>query len=100
MNTSIWPPQTSPTSSANVVVQLVLDIQRLARVNRFARLPERIVFVAAAADRADRAAVRVDEHLGADALRGRPRGRGDRDERDLLSMVECLGQRGKDFWFT
>ena len=54
-----------------VVVQLVVEQRAAAGGDRLARLPERVVLVAAAADRADRAAVGEDQHLGAGALRRR-----------------------------
>ena len=79
-----------------VVVQVVLDELRLARLNRFLRLPERVVLVAAAADGADRAAVGKHQHLRAHALRRRPLGRHDRHERRVLAALERLGQRLKN----
>ena len=79
-----------------VVVQLVLHAERPPRPDRLARLPERVVLVAAAADRADRPAVGVDEHLGADALRGGAGRAGDGDERHLFAARQCFGQRGED----
>ena len=54
-----------------VVVELVVEQRAPAGRDGFARLPERVVLVAAAADRADRAAVGEDEHLGAGPLRRR-----------------------------
>ena len=80
-----------------VVVQLVVDELRLARRDRFARLPERVVLVTAAADRADNAAVAEDEHLGADTLRRRPDGGHDRDERSRFAALERVGHGGEDF---
>ena len=62
-----------------------------------ARLPERVVLVAAAADGADDAAVGEDEHLGADALRRRAVGRHDGHERHFLAAGERLAEGGEDF---
>ena len=76
-----------------VVGELVAHRARLARLQCFARLPQRFVLVAAAADGADDAAIGVDEHLGADALRRRAVGRHDRHERDLFAGFEGLAQR-------
>ena len=53
-----------------VVVQFVPRNQRLARLERLPRLPERVVLIAAAADCPHRPAISVDQHLGANALRG------------------------------
>ncbi len=80
-----------------VVVQLVLHAERAACQDRLARLPERVVLVAAAADGADRPAVGVDEHLGADALRGRAGRAGDGDERHFLAARQRFGEGGEDF---
>ena len=79
-----------------VVVQLVLDVQRATVRDRLAGFPERIVLIAAAADRADRPAVRVDEHLCPDALRCGPVGGDDRDERHFFPALECLRQGGEN----
>ena len=65
-----------------------------------ARLPERVVLVAAAADGADDAAVGVDEHLRADPLRRRAVRRDDRHERRGFAAFERVGDGGKDFRFT
>ena len=66
------PSADEPGLLREVVVQLVLDVQRATVRDRLAGFPERVVLVTAAADRADRAAVRVDEHLGPNALRRGP----------------------------
>jgi hypothetical protein len=81
-----------------IVVQLVVEQGLAARGDRRARLEGRFVLVAAAADRADGAAIGVDEHLGARTL-----GRGalradDGDQRDLLAALERPGSRGEDFF--
>ena len=65
---------------------------------RLARLPERVVLVAAAADRADRAAVGEDQHLGAGALRRGAVGADDGDERGRLAARERVGGRGQDLF--
>ena len=51
-----------------IVREVVLHQLRLPRLDRFLRLPERVVLVAAAADGAHGAAIGEHEHLGADAL--------------------------------
>ena len=86
-----------PVFLREVVVEVVLDQLRLARLDGFLRLPERVVLVAAAADGADRAAVGEDEHLRADALRRRAVGRHDGHERGVLAALERLRQRLEDF---
>ena len=80
-----------------VVGQFVVHELRLRARDGLARLPERVVLVAAAANRADHAAVAEDEHLGADALRRRAGGRDDRDERRRLAAIERVGDGGEDF---
>ena len=65
------PAADQPGLLREVVVELVVHELRLARGDRLARLPERVVLVAPAADRADHAAVAEHEHLCADALRRR-----------------------------
>ena len=60
---------------------------RPAGGQRLARLPERVVLVAAAADRADRPAVREDEHLRAGALRRRAARADDGHERDRFAAL-------------
>jgi hypothetical protein len=80
-----------------VVVQIVLDGLRLARLQHLPRLADGVVLVAAAADGADDAAVGKDQHLRADALRRRSRGRHDRDERHFFAPLQGIGQRGEDF---
>ena len=52
-----------------VVVELEVHEHLSARVEDFSRLEAGFVLVAAAADRADRAAIRKHQHLGAGALR-------------------------------
>src|SRR5262245_48772561 len=69
---------------------------RLPVRDGFARLPERVVFVTAAADGADDAAVGKDEHLGAHALWRRPGGGHDGDERCRLATIERVGDGGED----
>ena len=64
--------------------------------DRLARLPERVVLVAAAADGADRAAVGEHQHLRAGALRRRSLRAHDRHERDRLAALERVGGGGKD----
>src|SRR4051794_37042525 len=64
-----------------VIVQLVVHELRLPVRDGFASLPERIVLVTAAADRADQPPVGEDQHLRPDTLRSRPGGRDDGDER-------------------
>jgi hypothetical protein len=66
-------------------------------LNWLARLPERVVLVTAAADRAHGAAVCVDEHLGADALRGGSGRRDDGHEGHFFAALERGGQRGEHF---
>ena len=87
----------SPDSLGKVVRQLVAHSAGLARLQRLARLPQRFVLVAAAANGADDAAVGVDEHLGADALRRRAVGGDDGDQRDLFAALQRLAERGEDF---
>jgi hypothetical protein len=82
---------------SEVVRQLVAHGAGLARLDGLARLPQRFVFVASAADRADDASVAVDEHLGANALRCRTVGRHDGDEGNLLPVLEGLAERREDF---
>ena len=86
-----------PRLCREVVGQLVAHGARLARLQRLARLPQRLVLVAAAADGADDAAVGVDEHLGADALGRGAVGRHDGDERHFLAVLERLAERREDF---
>ena len=86
-----------PGLFGEVVVELVLDVHRPARLDRFARLPEGVVLVASAADRAHGAAVRVDEHLRPDALRRRAGGRGDGDECHPFAALQSLRERREHF---
>ena len=79
-----------------VVVQVELQLDRLAALDGLARLPERLVLVAAAADRPHRAAVRVDQHLCADALRRGSGRRDDGDERHLVAALEGVVEGGED----
>jgi hypothetical protein len=65
--------------------------------DRFARLPERVVLVAPAANRPDDAPVAKDQHLGAHALRRRAGGRDDCDERRRLAALERGGDGREDF---
>src|SRR6185369_1413419 len=80
-----------------VIVQLVVHELRRPAEDRLARLPERVVLVAAAADGPDDPAVTEDEHLRADALRRRPGGRHDRDERGRFPALERIRDSGEDF---
>ena len=79
-----------------VVVEVVVEQRAAAGRDRFARLPEGVVLVAAAADRADRAAVGEDEHLRAGPLRRRAVGADDRHERGGFAARERVGGRGED----
>ena len=81
-----------------VVVEVVVEQRAAAGRDGFARLPERVVLVAAAANRADRAAVGEDEHLGARPLRRRSVRAHDRDERGRLAPRERVGGCGEDFF--
>ena len=56
----------------------------------------RVVLVASAADGADGAAVGVHQHPGADALRRRPLGGDDGDQRRLFAPLEGLEHSGED----
>src|SRR6185503_3177996 len=80
-----------------VVGQLVVHELRPAIRDRFLRLPERIVLVAAAANRPDGAAIGEDEHLRADALRRGAGGGDDGDERRRLAAIERVGDGGEYF---
>ena len=80
-----------------VVRQLVVHELRPSVENRLARLAERVVLVAAAADGAHHAAVAEDQHLGADPLRRRSRGRDDGDQRGRFAPVEGIGDGGEHF---
>ena len=77
--------------------QLVVHDLGPAARNRLTRLPERVVFVAAAADGAHGAAVGEDHHFGADALRRRPGGGHDRHQRRRLAALQRVDDRGEDF---
>ena len=79
-----------------VVVELVLHVQRPAGLDRFAGFPEGVVLVAAAANRADGPAVRKDQHLGADALRRGAGGGHDGDEGNFLPAIQGLREGGED----
>ena len=65
------PAADEPGLLREIVRQLVVHQLRPAVGDRLARLPEGVVLVAAAADRADHPPVGEHEHLGADALRRR-----------------------------
>ena len=91
------PAADQPRLLREIVGQLVVQQLRPAVGDRLARLPERVVLVAAAADRADDAPVGEDEHLRADALRGRSKRRDNRDERGRLAALERVGDGGEDF---
>ena len=80
-----------------VVVEIVLDGRRLARLQHLPRLADRVVLVAAAADGADDAAVAEDEHLRADALRRRAVRRHDGHQRGFFAARQRLSERGEDF---
>ena len=80
-----------------IVVQFVVEERLPAGRDRVARLQAGVVLVAAAADRADRAAVREDQHLGAGPLRrGSPRAH-DRHERDGFAAPEGIRRGGENF---
>ena len=79
-----------------VVGQLVVHELRPAVGDRFPGLPERVVLVAAAADRADDASVGEHQHLGPDPLRRRAGGGDNGDERRRLAAVEGTGDGGED----
>ena len=79
-----------------VVVQLVVDDCERPSSRAEPRLADRVVLVAAAADRADGTAVREDEHLRAGALRRRPLGADDRHERGRFAALQCVGRRRQD----
>ena len=85
-----------PVLLREIVIQLVVDDLRAAIVQGEARLADRVVLVAAAADRADGAAVGEDEHLRAGALRRRPLGADDGHERGGFAALQCVGRRGQD----
>ena len=91
------PAADEPGLLREIVGQLVVHELRPPVGDRLARLPERVVLVAAAADRADDAAVGEDEHLRADPLRRRSGRRDDRDERRRLAALERVGDGGEDF---
>ena len=84
MKTSIWPPQTRPFSCAKSSSSSYFTRAALRVDQRLPGLPEGVVLVAAAADGADGAAVGVDQHLGADALRRGAVGDDDGDQRHVL----------------
>ena len=69
---------------------------RFAIRDRLASLPERVVFVTAAANGADHTSIGEHEHLRADALRGRAGGRHDRDQRSGFAALERVADGGKD----
>ena len=73
-----------------VVVQVVVGEGGAPGLEGQPGLAERILFVAAAADGAERAAVLEDEHPGADALRRRALRADDGDQRHRLAARECL----------
>ena len=97
MNTSIWPPHTRPGLFGEVVVEVVLHGGGLARREHGPGLADGVVLVAAAADRADNAAVAKHQHLRADALRRGPVGRDDRDQGGFFATRQRFPERGKDF---
>ena len=87
-----------PDSCDEVVVEVVVHERRLAGGDGLARLAERVVLVAAAADGADGPAVGEDEHLRAGALRRRAVGADDRHERARLAALERGRRGGQDFF--
>ena len=91
------PAADQPRFLREVVGQLVVHDLGPAARNRLTRLPERVVFVAAAADGAHGAAVGEDHHFGADALRRRPGGGHDRHQRRRLAALQRVDDRGEDF---
>ena len=99
-----------PGLLGEVIVELVVHELGTPAGDGLARLPERVVLVAAAADRADDPAVAEDEHLGADALRRRAawptrssrarparraRARRRRRRRPPGSLVAIIGRKGR-----
>src|SRR5205823_8840278 len=90
------PAADQPGFLREVVGELVMYELRLTAADRDTRLAERVVFIAAAANGADGAAVGKYEHLGAHALRRRAARRHDGDERRRLAPFERIGERGKD----
>ena len=76
-----------------IVVELVVEQRLTARVDRVARLQAGVVLVAAAADRADDAAVGKDQHLGAGALRRRAVARGRPSRARRLRRASALPPR-------
>ena len=80
-----------------VVGQLVVDELRPAAGDRFACLPEGVVFVAPAADGADDSAVGEHEHFRADTLRRRAHGGDDGDEGRRLPTLERVGNGREHF---
>src|SRR5262249_29668848 len=86
-----------PVLLREVVVELVVGECRTPGSQRVARLAERVVLVAAAADGTDGAPVGVDEHLRADALRRRALRADDGHERDRLAAAKRLACGGQDF---
>ena len=81
-----------------VVVELVVEERRAPRDERVARLPERIVLVAPAADGADGAAVGEHQHLRAGTLWRRAVGADDGHERDGLAALQRCCRGGEDFF--
>ena len=81
---------------SEIVVEIVVEQRAPAGRDGFAGLPEGVVLVAPAANRADRAPVGEDEHLGARPLRRRSVGAHDRDERGRLAPRQRVGCCGED----
>jgi hypothetical protein len=79
-----------------VVIQLVVDDLRSPVVQREAGFPDRIVLVAAPADRPHRATVGEDKHLRTGALRRGPLGADHRHERGSLTALQCVGRGSQD----
>ena len=80
-----------------VVVQLEVHEHLTAGLEQLSRLQAGFVLVAPAADRADRAAVREHQHLGAGPLRRGPSRAHDGHERDRLAALERVSRRSEDF---
>ena len=71
--------------------------QRTSRRERLAGLPECIVLVAPAADRAEGTAIGPHQHLRARPLRRGALRADDRHERDGVATRERLGRCGEEF---
>ena len=90
------PPAHEPVLARLLGREVVGDEPRPAALDRLARPPGHLRLEAAAADRADDAAVGVDEHARAGLLRGRALGRHDGHERRALAPRLGLERRLED----